>query len=103
MRRASSRLVTDPLAKTVDEVPDRIDREGCGMEVGRRRRQMDRSQLVQTHHVVGDDHLGGDLGEPGAGLGHRRLDVGHLALDVRVDLAAVGGSTWHVVFVTHLR
>ena len=27
--------------------------------------EMDRCQLVQAHHVVDDDRLGGDLGEPG--------------------------------------
>ena len=45
-------------------------------EVGRVGRQVDRRQLVQPHHVVGDHDLGGGLGDPPAGGVDGRLGVG---------------------------
>ena len=44
-----------------------IASDGAG-EVRWRRRQVDRGELVEAHHVVGDDDLGGHLGEPPAGV-----------------------------------
>ena len=44
-------------------------------QVRRRRRQVDRRQLVQPHHVVGDDHLGGHVGEAPACVLDRLLGV----------------------------
>ena len=52
-------------------------------QVGRIGRQVDRSQLVQTHHVVGDHDLGRQRGQSGLrlaeclmGLVERRRVVG---------------------------
>ena len=44
-------------------------------QVGRVGRQVDRRQLVEAHHVVGDDDLGRDLGDPPAGGVDGRLGV----------------------------
>ena len=38
--------------------------------------QVDGRQLVQAHHVVGDDDLDGRLGDPPPGIVHGGLDVG---------------------------
>ena len=60
-------------------------------QVGRLGRQVDGRQLVQAHHVVGDDDLGRRLGDPPPGLVDGRLGVGD---GVRL---LVGGSDLEVL------
>ena len=57
-----------------------------------RRRQVDRRQLVEAHHVVGDDDLGGHLGEPPAGVLDRLLGVAEHASSIVGAVALARGA-----------
>ena len=57
--RSPSPSTRAPTASIASEAPGR-----SGGDDG----EVDRGQLVQAHHMVGDDDLGGHLGEPPAGI-----------------------------------
>ena len=66
-------------------------------QVGLLGRQVDRRQLVQAHHVVGDDDLGRHLGDAPAGLVDGRLGVGDGVVRRRPPASGVD-----VGFVAHV-
>ena len=82
-------------------------------EARRRSAEMDRRQLVQTHHVIDDHGLCRDLGQPGAGLAQRLLRVFHHGFGVfaahlryRIDrqlIAKWGGWSQHTPTRPHMR
>ena len=69
-------------AEPVDEAADGVDRQRGVGQPRRRGAEVDRGQLVQAHRVVGDDDLGGHLGESPAGLVQRVEGI----VDLRVEL-----------------
>ena len=79
MLARASRIVDACLSRggrrAVDEAGDGVDREAADCRSGVGARQVDRGQLVEPHHVVGHDDLGGYLGEAPAGLLDRLLGV----------------------------
>ena len=63
-RDSVASLGAEALAETLDQAADRVDGQRGLAETRRLGAEMDGGQLVQPHHVVDDDDLGGDLGQP---------------------------------------
>ena len=62
------RVVAESVAEPLDEAGDGVDGQRRAAQIGRIGRQVDRGQLVQAHHVVGDHDLGRHLGQAGLRL-----------------------------------
>lgn len=63
------RIVTEAVTEALDETRDRIDRESCLDEIWGSGAEMDRGQLIEAHHMVGDDYLRGNFGQLSAHVG----------------------------------
>ena len=102
-------IVAEPLAQSVDEACDRVDGEYGLVQVRRGRRQVDRRQLVEAHHVVGHDDFSRDVGEALSSLLHGPFGVGQRVGGFRVEVVGVEAGSHEVVgvgcrgFVTHVR
>ncbi len=91
------RIRPEPVAEAVDEDADGVDRQRSRRQVRWLGRQVDGGELVQPHHVVGDDDLGGHLGETRADVLDRLLGL----VDQRLGSVRLGGvrvsARWRVV------